>query len=64
MHEIQRKDFRDVGITTIEVYVDDMLVKSIKEKHHLKHLGEAFAIIKKVWHESEPKQMHIWYPMR
>ena len=30
----------------MEVYVDDMLVKSVKAKLHITHLAEAFQILK------------------
>lgn len=32
---------------TMEVYVDDMLVKILKTKDHVKHLEEAFQILSK-----------------
>ena len=32
---------------TMEVYVDDMLVKSKKAEDHIKHLGEMFEILRK-----------------
>ena len=30
----------------MEVYIDDMLVKSIKSKLHITHLAEAFQVLK------------------
>ena len=30
---------------TMEVYIDDMLVKSLKKEDHVKHLEECFAIL-------------------
>ena len=32
---------------TMEVYIDDMVVKSKKGEDHIKHLKEAFAILDK-----------------
>ena len=32
--------------TSMEVYIDDMLVKSVKEELHVDHLPEAFQILK------------------
>ncbi|MGV7988958.1 reverse transcriptase domain-containing protein, partial [Mycobacterium kansasii] len=32
---------------SIEVYVDDMLVKSVKAAEHLAHLDETFSIMRK-----------------
>ena len=32
--------------TTIEVYIDDMLVKSVVAQHHIKHLEEVFQILR------------------
>ena len=31
---------------SIEVYVDDLLVKSTEEAYHIKHLVEAFSILR------------------
>ena len=31
---------------TIEVYIDDMLVKSIKAEHHVDHLDKSFQVLK------------------
>lgn len=31
----------------IEVYIDDMLVKSLNERDHLKHLQQTFHILRK-----------------
>ena len=38
--------FRDQIGKIIEVYVDDMLVKSKNDDDHVKHLGEMFAVLK------------------
>ena len=32
--------------TSMEVYINDMLVKSVKEGHHVNHLAEAFKVLK------------------
>lgn len=32
---------------TIEVYIDDMLVKSLNQTDHLQHLEEAFSLLRK-----------------
>ena len=37
--------FKDQIGRTIEVYVDDMLVKSTKAKDHIRHLEEMFVIL-------------------
>ena len=39
--------FRPLIGTSMEVYIDDLLVKSIQEDDHLQHLTEAFDILKK-----------------
>ena len=31
---------------SMEVYIDDMLVKSVKAEHHITHLAEAFQVLK------------------
>ena len=31
---------------TIEAYIDDMLVKSIKAEHHVDHIVESFQVLK------------------
>ena len=39
--------FRELIGKSIEVYVDDLLVKSKEESDQLQHLGEAFCVLKK-----------------
>lgn len=39
--------FHDFIGESMEVYVDDMLVKSTREQDHLKHLEECFEIMKR-----------------
>ena len=43
----------------MEVYIDDMLVKSVKAKLHITHLAKAFQILKKLQYEVKPSQMHL-----
>ena len=42
---IVNKVFREKIGNTIEVYVDDMLVKSLDRPNHVKHLEEAFTLL-------------------
>ena len=39
--------FRELIWKSIEVYVDDLLGKSTEEVDHIKHLAEAFSILRK-----------------
>ncbi|KAL0458368.1 UNVERIFIED_CONTAM: Retrovirus-related Pol polyprotein from transposon gypsy [Sesamum latifolium] len=39
--------FKEIIGKTMEVYVDNMLVKSIEQTQHLKHLEESFAIMRR-----------------
>ena len=41
---------------TMEVYVDDMLVKSTKASHHVNHLGEMFGILRKYHMKLNPQK--------
>lgn len=41
-HDVQKADWR-----IIEVYMDDMLVKSKAAEDHIKHLDEMFQILRK-----------------
>lgn len=41
------KMFADYLGNTMEVYIDDMLVKSLKADQHLDHLGQAFEVLQK-----------------
>ena len=38
--------FKELIRNTMEVYVDDMLVKSLERSDHMKHLGEAVALLR------------------
>ena len=40
----------------MEVYIDDMLVKSKERLDHTKHLQEAFELL---WHETQPFKMCV-----
>ena len=40
----------------MDVYVDDMLVKSLTHADHVKHLGEAFALLRKFNVKLNPKK--------
>ena len=40
----------------MEVYVDDMLVKSKKAEDHIKHLGEMFEILRKYQMKLNPQK--------
>ena len=39
--------FKDQLGDTMEVYIDDMLVKSKQAKDHVQHLSEAFNVLRK-----------------
>ena len=41
------KLFKELIGNTMEVYVDDMLLKSLDRSDHVKHLEEAFALLRK-----------------
>ena len=41
------KMFKELIVKTMEVYIDDMLVKSVKAADHIAHLEEAFDILRK-----------------
>ena len=41
------KIFKELIGKTMEVYIDDMLVKSIKAANHIAHLEEAFGVLRK-----------------
>jgi len=38
--------FKELIRNTMEVYVDDMLVKSLERSDHMKHLGEVVALLR------------------
>jgi len=37
--------FKELIGCTMEIYVDDMLVKSLERSDHVQHLEEAFALL-------------------
>ena len=39
--------FKEMIGRTMEVYIDDMLVKNLKASDHIAHLGEMFSIFRK-----------------
>ena len=41
---------------TIEVYIDDMLVKSLKAEDHIAHLGECLRLIREYCMRLNPKK--------
>ena len=42
------KVFKVLIGSTIEVYVDDMLVKSVQRTYHLQHLDKAFDLLRQL----------------
>ena len=48
----------------MEVYVDDMLVKSREELAHLDNLKEMFTTLKKIPDEVKPCQVRFWGSFR
>ena len=53
------KIFRPLIGKTMEVYIDDMLVKSKEHPDHMKHLQETFEMIARARHETKPFEMCI-----
>ena len=41
------KIFAELLVVTIEVYIDDMMIKSLVASNHIKHLEQAFKVLKK-----------------
>ncbi|KAL0405120.1 UNVERIFIED_CONTAM: Transposon Tf2-12 polyprotein [Sesamum latifolium] len=48
--------FKELIEKTMKVYVDDMLVKSMEQAQHLKHLEESFAVIRKYGMKLNPNK--------
>ena len=46
--------FKDLIEKSMEVYVDNLLVKSREKVDHLGHLAEAFGILRKFWMKLNP----------
>ena len=47
LQRLINKMFADMLSTTIEVYIEDILVKSLISKQHLDHLCQAFEVLKR-----------------
>ena len=45
---------------TMDVNVDDMLVKSKLPEDHIKHLGQMFKILRKYPNEAKSLEVYIW----
>ena len=43
------KVFKELIESTMEVYVDDMLVKSVQRADHLQHLDKTFNLLGNIW---------------
>ena len=43
----------------VEIYIDDVVVKSRSYKEHLADLRETLECTRNTWLEDEPKQMHF-----
>lgn len=56
--------FHDMKHKEIEVYVDDIISESKTEEDHVEYLLKLFQHLKKIQTPLEPKQMHIWGPIR
>ena len=52
--------FKDLIRKTIEVYVDDMLVKSIMAGDHVEHLRWMFSILQKYQMKLNPPEVCLW----
>jgi len=50
------KVFKDLIGITIEVYVDNVLVKSVPRTDHLQRLGEAFDLLRKYKVKLKPEK--------
>ena len=48
---------------TMEVYIDDMLIKSLLAEQHLDHLRQAFEVLQKYNMKLNPTKCHlVWHP--
>ena len=45
---------------TMEVYIDDMLIKSLKATNHITHLEEAFGVLRKYKMMLNPSKCIFW----
>ena len=51
------KIFKDMIGKTMEVYIDDMLVKNLKATNHIAHLEETFGVLQK--HQMMLNPIHL-----
>ena len=58
------KMFRLLLGKTIEVYIDDMLVKSKERPDHAEHLQEAFRTPRGIQYEAQSLKVHLWSQFR
>jgi len=56
------KMFKEHLAKTMEVYIDDMLVKSLKKEDHVKHLEECFAILNQYQMKLNPAKCTFGVP--
>lgn len=56
---LMKKIFKDEMGKSVEVYVNDILVKSLSTEVHIKVLAKAFDIFKKIPNKSELDQVHL-----
>ncbi|RVW69828.1 Transposon Ty3-I Gag-Pol polyprotein [Vitis vinifera] len=58
---LMTKIFKPLVGRIVEVYIDDIMVKSKTRGEHALHLQEVFHLFKEVWHEVESVQMRFWH---
>ena len=58
------KMFKEQIGHTMEVYIDDILVKSLKAGDHIESLKETFCSSPKVQNEPESYQVRVWHLLR
>lgn len=58
------KMFKDLIGKTMEVYIDDTVIKSKKKQDHRNDLQETFCIFEKIPDGIEPHQMGFWIVIR
>jgi hypothetical protein len=44
----------------IVIYLDDIIVYSVSNEEHLKHLRRDFSEVQKFWHLIEPQEVKFW----
>ena len=52
--------FHDMINKEMEVYVDDMIVKSHHKEDHMSHLHKLFVHLRKYRLKLNPEQVHLW----